>query len=140
MKKIASLAAVCAAALGGLAPLPAAAGKYDGSAPLICAVVVVHECAAGEVCQPRTAESVNFAPRIRVDAKGKRVQNLETDKDRNKSSPIQNLAHQNGKLILTGAEFERGWIVVIHEDTGRLSGASSGDGDGFVIFGQCALQ
>jgi hypothetical protein len=51
-------------------------------------------------------------------------------------SPIQNTSHQNGKLVLTGAAFERGWIVVVHEDAGRLSGAVSGDGDGFVIFGQ----
>jgi hypothetical protein len=140
MNRSSMAAAAMCAALFGLASAPATAGKYDGSAAMICTVLAMHECAAGELCHPRAAEHVNFAPRFRVDAGGKRVHNLETDKSKSRESTIQNVSHQNGKLVLSGAEVERGWVVVIHEDTGRLSGAVSGDGDGFVIFGQCAVQ
>ena len=42
-------------------------------------------------------------------------------------------------MLLQGAEGDRGWTVVIHEDTGKMSGTVSADGEGFVIFGQCAL-
>lgn len=120
--------------------LPAVAAKFDGSAPLVCEIAAIHECAPGALCQVRTVESVNFAPRMRVDVGGKRVHNLAEGKGTNRESLIQAAAHQNGKLIVSGAEFARGWVLVIHEDTGRLSGTASGDGDGFVMFGQCVTQ
>jgi hypothetical protein len=114
-----------------------AAGKYDGSAPLLCAAVTVTECEADGRCQRRSAENVNLPSLFRVDAKGMKVRNLEAEKGR--ESPIQAVAHANGKLVVNGADGERGWIVVINEDTGKLSGVVSGDGEGFVVFGQCAL-
>jgi len=114
-----------------------AAGKYDGSAPLLCAAVTVTECEADGRCQRRSAENVNLPSLFRVDTKGMKVRNLETEKGR--ESPIQAVAHSNGKLVVNGADGERGWIVVINEDTGKMSGVVSGDGEGFVVFGQCAL-
>lgn len=42
-------------------------------------------------------------------------------------------------LVINGPDGERGWIVVIHEDTGRMSAVVSGDGEGFAVFGQCVL-
>ena len=134
-----------AAALGvlamALAPSPAAsAGKYDGSAPLICAALAVTECEADGRCQRRTAAGVNLPSLFKVDIAALKLRNLEADTGpQAKESAIRNVDHANGKMILSGAEAERGWSVLIHESTGKMSATVSGDGEGFVIFGQCAL-
>ena len=138
MKAFASIAAAIAVLAMGMAPYRAdAVGKYDGSAPLLCAAMAVTECEAEGKCQRRSAENVNLPSLFRVDTKTMKVRNLEAEKGR--ESPIQNVGHANGKLLLNGADGERGWIVLIHEDTGKMSAVVSGDGEGFVIFGQCAL-
>jgi hypothetical protein len=138
MKIFATFAAVVGMMIMCAAPDRAnAASKYDGSAPLLCAATVVTECAAEGRCQRRSAESVNLPALFRVDAKRMKVHNLETEKGR--ESPIQNVAHANGKLVVSGADGERGWTLVIHEDTGKMSAVVSGDGEGFVVFGHCAL-
>ena len=138
MKILATVAAVVGVMILCAAPDRAdAAGKYDGSAPLLCAATAVTECAAEGRCQRRSAESVNLPSLFRVDAKGMKVHNLETEKGR--LSSIQSVGHANGKLVVNGADGERGWILVIHEDTGKMSAVVSGDGEGFVVFGQCVL-
>ena len=138
MNVLVALAAALALAVTSIAPLPAAATeKYDGSAPAICATAALMECGAEGRCQRQSAESVNFPALFRVDVKAMKVHNLEADKGR--QSPIEGVSHANGKLVLNGADAERGWVVVINEQTGRMSGVVSGDGEAFVIFGQCAL-
>jgi hypothetical protein len=140
MNKQSGFTALAVIAVGMGPALPAAAATYDGGAAMVCEIAAVHECAPGTLCQVRTVESVNFAPRLRIDVSGKRIQNLEQAKEKSKESPIQSVAHQSGKLVLTGAEYARGWVIVVHEDSGRLSGAASGDGDSFAMFGQCKTQ
>ena len=138
MKVLVSVVAMLGVMAICFAPYRAeAAGKYDGSAPLLCAATMVTECEAAGRCQRRSAENVNLPSLFRVDAKSMKVRNLEAEKGR--ESPIQAVAHANGKLVVNGADGERGWIVVINEDTGKMSGVVSGDGEGFVVFGQCAL-
>jgi hypothetical protein len=137
MKAFVSVATVLWIAAMYLAPPAAAAGKYDGSALIICAALMVTECEADGRCQYRTAANVNLPSLFRIDAKAMKVRNLEADKGR--ESTIKTLEHMNGKMLLQGAEGERGWTVVIHEDNGKMSGTVSADGEGFVIFGQCAL-
>ena len=124
-----------------LAPSPAdAAGKYDGSAPLICAALTVTECEAEGRCQRRTAAAVNLPSLFKVDVTAMKLRNLEAETGpRGKESTIRQVDHANGKMILSGAEGERGWSVLIHEATGKMSATVSGDDEGFVIFGQCAL-
>lgn len=114
-----------------------AAGKYDGSAPMICAAMTVSECEVDGRCQRRNAEKVNFPALFKVDVKAMKIRNLEADKGR--ESSIRNLDRANGKVILSGAEGERGWTVLINETSGKMSATAAGDGEGFVIFGQCAL-
>lgn len=115
----------------------AAAGKYDGSAPLICSAMAVHECEANGRCQRRDADRVNLPSLFKVDVKAMKLHNLEADKGR--ESSIRNVDRANGKMILSGADGERGWTVLINEASGKMSATAGGDGEGFVIFGQCAL-
>jgi hypothetical protein len=137
MKHVAAMCAVLSAAVLCLAPQQAAAGKYDGSSPMICGAMMVTECGAEGRCQRRSAEDVNLPSLFRVDAKAMKVHNLEAEKGR--QSPIKNLEHSNDKLLLQGAEGDRGWTLIIHESNGKMSGTVSADGEGFVIFGQCVL-
>jgi len=114
-----------------------AAGRYDGSTPMICAALAVAECDADGQCQRRHPERVNFPPLFRIDVKAMKMRNLEAEKGR--ESTIRSVDHANGRMTLSGADGERGWTALINETTGRMSAAITGDGEGFVIFGQCAL-
>src|SRR5262249_19297103 len=121
-------------------PSMGAAGKFDGSAPVICGTTAVMECGADGRCQRGTATDVNFPAIFQVDAAGKKLKNLQENKgQQGAESASRAVDHANGKMILSGADGERGWNVLIHEGTGQMSAAVAGDGEGFVIFGQCAL-
>jgi hypothetical protein len=65
--------------------------------------------------------------------KGMKMSDLASEKPR--ESAIRNVGHANGKVILSGAEGERGWILLINETSGTMSATAAGDGEGFVLFG-----
>ena len=136
MKILGPAGMVLAAAGLCLAPYPAgAAGKHDGSAPMLCVPIAVTECGAEGECKRGTAESVNLPQFIRVDVKAMTIRSEEEKRE----SPIKTVEHMNGKLILQGTQGERGWTMLITEDTGRMSATVSADGEGFVVFGACTL-
>ena len=138
MKILVSWLAVLGVAVAGLAPGgSAAAGKYDGSAPLVCAAMTVSECVAEGRCQGRGAEKVNFPALFKLDVKAMKLWELGAEKPR--ETAIRNVDRASNKMILSGAEGERGWTVLINEANGKMSATATGDGEGFVIFGQCAL-
>ena len=136
MKILGPAAMVLAVAGLCLAPNPAgAAGKHDGSAPMLCVPIGVTECGAEGECKRGTAESVNLPQFIRVDVKAMTIRSEEQKRE----SPIKTVEHMNGKLILQGTQGERGWTMLIAEDTGRLSATVTADGEGFVVFGACTV-
>jgi hypothetical protein len=136
MKIFGRVGMVLAAAGLCLVPSPAgAAGKHDGSAPLLCVPIGVTECGAEGECKRGTAESVNLPQFIRVDLKAMAIRSEEQKRE----SPIKTVEHMNGKLILQGTQGERGWTMLIDEDTGRLSATVTADGEGFVVFGACTV-
>ena len=138
MKPLTAICAILWAAAACFTPQQAgAAGKYDGSVPMICTALMVTECGADGGCQYRTAANVNLPALFSVDAKAMKVRNLEVEKGR--ESPIKTVLHANGTMLLQGADGDRGWTVVIHEENGKMSGTVSAHDEGFVIFGQCAL-
>ena len=136
MKILAQVVMLLAASGLCLVPGPAgAAGKHDGSAPLLCVPIGVTECGAEGECKRGTAESVNLPQFIRVDLKAMTIRSEEQKRD----SPIKTVEHMNGKLILQGTQGDRGWTMLIDEDTGRLSATVIADGEGFVVFGACTV-
>ncbi len=65
---------VLAAAAMCLAPHGAdAAGKFDGSVPMLCVPTVVTECGAEGDCRRGTAASVNLPEFLKVDLKAMKV-------------------------------------------------------------------
>jgi hypothetical protein len=65
-------------ALGlGLVPYARAAGPFDGSVPLICALIEVMDCEPGADCQRGAPESVNLPPFVRLNFTEKMLSTTE---------------------------------------------------------------
>lgn len=111
----------------------AAAGKHDGSAPLLCVPANVTECSPEGECQRVTPESVNLPVLLKVNLKGMTVRHEESGRQ----SPIQDVRRTNGRIVLHGSEGERAWVLTIREDGGRMWAAVAGDEEAFVISGVC---
>jgi hypothetical protein len=118
----------------GLAPYAVLAGTYDGSVPLLCAVLQVIECEAGTECQQGSAESVNLPPFVKVDVPRKMLSTTEAAAEQ-RTSPIRHVEQLDGQLILQGGEGQRAWSLIIADSTGKLTATITDDQIGFVIFG-----
>jgi hypothetical protein len=118
----------------GLAPYPLAAATYDGSAPLLCALMEVVECEAASDCQRTTAENVNLPPFVKVNFVEMTLIGADND---DRQAAVASIQNADGRLVMQGGQQGRGWSLVILKDTGKLS-AVVADGDAaFVIFGAC---
>ena len=122
------------------------AGEFDGSKPLICAVIDIVECEPGGECQRVTAETVNVPRFVRINFEEKQIQATQPD-GAVRTTTIERMEHVDGKLILQGAEDGiegvrdgLGWTMAIAEDTGKMVLTASGDEVGFVVFGACIPQ
>jgi len=122
------VAGICLASHQG-----AVAGQTDASVPLLCVPLAVTECGADDGCQRGTAASVNLPHFLRVDVHAMTIRAVEEGRE----SPIGSQTRLNGKLILHGVQGERGWTLMIAEDTGQMSATIAGAGEGYIIFGSC---
>jgi len=125
-------------------PYTASAETFDGSQPLLCAMMKVMQCTAVDGCMEVTADSINLRTFVQVDFKSKTIRGTGEDK---RQSKIESVKHIDGKLIVQGAEDGTegvrdgvGWTAVVMEDTGKLILSVSGDETGFIIFGSCIPQ
>ena len=112
-----------------------AAGKFDGSTPMLCVPVVVNECLPDGACQRRNPEAVNLPQFLRVDLAAKQVHAVGVTR----VSPIRNVEHIAGNLIVQGGQDGRGWTFTVSEETGRMSAAIAADNEGFILFGACTI-
>ena len=107
---------VVAACLGFAWPADAA-GKYDGSAPMLCAVTAVSECTADGNCQRSAPQAGNNFPTfMRVDLAGKV---LRADDGSGRKTDIRASSIVDDQLMLQGIENGKAWSMVIKSDTGR---------------------
>ena len=139
-------AAVTLVLASGCFALPASAGSFDGSEPLICASAEILECVPVEGCKPVAAESVDAPQFIRIDFKTN-IMSSERADGGVRTSEIERSETVDGKLMLQGAEDGvegvrdgLGWTLAIGQDTGKMSLTASGDAVGFVIFGACTAM
>ncbi len=125
--------------------VPAVAGDFDGSKPLICAAVDVTECFAGGKCQNVSAEEVNLPDFLRFNFEDKKIRasmvgrgDLETD--------IERVETIDNKLMVQGAEDGRedvedglAWSMAINQTNGKLVFTAAGTDVAFVVFGTCIV-
>ena len=127
---------VVAACLGCAWPA-GAAGKYDGSAPMLCAVTAINECTADGKCERSAPQQGNNLPTfIRVDVKGR---TLNADDGSGRKTEIKASSVVDGQLMLQGIENGKAWSMVIGAETGRWGGSVVEDDGSFALFGACTL-
>jgi hypothetical protein len=124
---------------------PILAGDFDGSKPLICALMDLVECQPGGNCQAKTAEELGLPQFFRINFQEKKISGTQSGES-GRGTAIERLETVDGKLILQGAEDGVedvrdgvGWSLAIAEETGKLVLTASGDEVGFVVFGACTL-
>jgi len=121
----------------GIAWPAAAAGKYDGSAPMICAVTAMSECTADGKCERSAPQEGNTLPTfIRVDLGAK---TLSTTDGSGRKTEIKGSSTADGQLMLQGIENGKAWNMVVKSDTGRWGGSVVEDDGSFALFGSCTL-
>ncbi len=125
--------------------LTAMAGDFDGSKPLICALMDLVECQPGAKCQSVTAEELGLPQFFRINFQEKKISGTQSGGSE-RGTAIEHLKKVDGKLIIQGAEdgVEEvrdgvGWSLAIAEENGKLVLTASGDEVGFVVFGACTL-
>jgi hypothetical protein len=130
---------LCIPAMG----LTAAAEDFDGSKPLVCTVIEVNECLAGEGCQELAPEEINLPRYLWINVGKKTIQNKKTG-DAVRKSRIESAKRVDGKLIIQGAEEARedvrdgfGWTIAIMEESGQMVLSASGDLAAVAGFGTC---
>jgi hypothetical protein len=124
-------------ALGlGLVPYARAAATYDGSVPLICALIEVMDCEPGADCQRGAPESVNLPQFIKLNFTEKTLSTTEAAQ-KIETTPIKNIEQFDSRLILQGVEGGRAWSMIIAKETGKMSATVADDQVGFVVFGAC---
>jgi hypothetical protein len=130
------LTALCLTLGLGLVPYAHAAATYDGSVPLICALIEVMDCAPGADCQRGAPESVNLPQFIKLSFTEKTLSTTEAAQ-RKQSTPIKNIEQFDSSMILQGVEGGRAWSMIIAKETGKMSATVADDQVGFVVFGAC---
>ena len=125
--------------LAGLVLVSAAsaAGKYDGSKPMLCAVSAVSECMANGACERSAPQSGNNLPHfLRVDVKGRMLTDNEGS---GRKTEIKTSAVVDGQLMLQGVENGKAWSMVISSEGGRWGGSVVEDDGLIAVFGNCTL-
>jgi hypothetical protein len=99
-----------------------------------CALVKAIECLPDEGCAEYTMHDVDLPRFVRIDLKSKIISSL--DKEVEHTSKIASVDRPQGVTVLHGTE-QRGWSISVGENSGDLTLAASGDGEGFIVFGYC---
>ncbi len=133
MKK---LAIVYITSLLCLLSLPAAADKFDGTVPMLCASIEANACAVGGECLGGLPEEINAPQFARIDV-NKKLINVKRSAGEKQTTKIQSVKRMDGKLILQGVENGRGWSITISETTGKMTAAAASDEVAFMLFGAC---
>ncbi len=112
------------------------AGGLDGSQPLICASMEAYDCGPGEDCLRGTAESIDAPLFIRLDFEQKMARATRANGEE-RTTKIESLTQEEGKLILQGVQRGLGWSMTIAQENGAMTLTAAGDRMAFVIFGAC---
>lgn len=111
------------------------ASDFNGSKPLVCAIVEVMDCDIHNECARVNANAVNLPDIFSMDIKKKEMSGA------NRATKIQHVTHNEGNLILQGtSDLGRAWSVVLSESTGKFTGAVAAEDFGFLIFGSCIVD
>lgn len=115
---------------------PVHAGDFDGSKPMVCALLELSSCESGSDCRKETPDSINVPQFVFIDAKQNTITGTRPG-GQPLSSKIAEERTLGGLLVLQGAEGSISWAININQSNGKMSFASVGDGVAFAVFGAC---
>ena len=111
-------------------------GDFDGSKPLLGAVIEIHECQPGLGCQKVTPAEADIPRFVEIDFKKKEISEVGKNKNERRTT-IKAVERLDDRLILRGGENGRGWSMAIMQETGDMVVTVSANKTGFVVFGAC---
>jgi len=114
---------------------PAAVQSYDGSKPLLCAMMAMWECDGTGQCERRPVESRNLPTFVIVDAVKRTLIGMGPSEERR--TKITSSTRLDGRLILQGGDSGRGWSATIAQNTGKMALAVVDHDVTFSVFGAC---
>jgi len=115
------------------------AGDFDGSKPLLCAVIETIECTPDGECLRGEAESIDMPAFLKINFSKKTISGTRQD-GTVRTTEIKSMEQVDGKLILQGVQNGKGWTMIVSEATGEATITASDDQVGFVVFGACIGQ
>lgn len=122
-------------------PFTVSAASFDGSQPLLCALMKAMVCTQVNECEEFSAEDLNVEQFVQIDFSKKEMRGVQNTE---RKTTIERVEVVDGKLILQGAEDAIegvrdgvGWTMAIMEDTGKAILTAAGDDAGFILFGAC---
>lgn len=119
-----------------IAPCDAPAADFDGSRPLLMAVIDVIECHPGGACESVSPQAAGLPRFLEIDFDKQEINEVGDAQDERRT-PIETVTKGEGVMILQGAQNGRGWSLTITETTGEAVAAVSDPVSGFVLFGAC---
>jgi hypothetical protein len=120
-------------------PFQVFAGDFEGSKPLICAVIRTIECAPDGNCKKGTAEHIDIPQFLMIDFEKKTISSTP-EAGPVRITKIRNMVREEGNLILQGVQKGKAWNMIINEVTGKVTLSASDDQVGFVVFGACTTR
>jgi len=119
-----------------LVSMHARGAGFDGSKPMLCALMEQTECAPHGECIRGSVKDIGLPTFVTLDVANQRLVE-KSDREDVRSTPVDSRRIIDGKLIVQGGEFGRAWGVVINIESGDMSAAITGDGVVFAVFGSC---
>lgn len=118
-----------------VAAQPSLAADFDGSKPLVCAMIEAFECGPNTGCESGTPESNGLSRFLRIDFKKKKV--YTTKEAEKQASRFEEVERADGVVLLSGTQNGRGWNLALTEATGYMVLTVVDDQVAFVVFGAC---
>ena len=114
-----------------------AAGPFDGSQPMKCAVETVFVCHDAMTCVRGTAATISFPPVVTVDVGNRVISGAATGR----TARITSVGHGNGRMMLHGEEVQtlgNAWNLVVSETSGAMTAAVLSRVGASLLFGTCS--
>ena len=115
----------------------AIAADFDGSKPLICALIETVDCSQGGACSKGSPPELDLPTFFEIDVAAGMVKGRRHDGGPDLSAPISNVTQQATTRALQGAQNERAWNIVISKSNGTMTATVADVGFGFLLFGTC---
>ena len=115
------------------------AADFDGTQNLICSAIDTVQCDDGGECIQGRARDVNIPQFLRLDFTEMTVRR-KTGEDGERTSKIDSLHKEDGRLILQGNDHGKGWTMLVGGQDGQMTITAADVGHAFIVFGACTAD